>query len=168
MMMLMMVMMMRMRRRMMIVMTMCSLVTEAWVQAGETALWSKWDTSTTCHSHHHLDDHDHDQDDADDDHDDDNDGDNQSRSTTFCAGSWLMQWIKILLILKVVPCENINKIAFSIWQHPSFPILHRNRKKVGSYLPANILPQPGKSGVSFSEWTTRFLPFFSPDLNNQN
>ena len=158
-MMMVMTMMMIMRRMMMmIVMMMCSLVTEAWVQAGETALWSKWDTSTTCHSHHHhLDDHD-DLDDGDDDHNDDNDGDNQSRSTTFCAASWLMQWIKILLILKVVPCENINKIAFSIWQHPSFPILHRNRKKVGSYLPANILPQVGKSGFSFSEF---FAYFFS-------
>ena len=32
---------------------MCSLVTEAWVQVGETALWSKWDASSTWHHLRH-------------------------------------------------------------------------------------------------------------------
>ena len=51
----------------------------------------------------------------------------------------------------MVLCENINKIGFAIWQHPSFPILHRNRNKVGSYLQTSILPLIGKSGFSFLE-----------------
>ena len=88
------------------------LVTEARVQGGETALWSKWDTSTTTLKYHHL------------------------------RHLWRYQWkhygdtlqnygfLGSFLLICKVPLYYENQIGFSIWQHPSFRYCAGMKKKL--------------------------------------